>query len=150
MEVILTQDVERLGSVGEKVVVRGGYARNFLIPRGLAVPATASTRAQAGAIQAARARTTQVAEERAKTLAQELERRTWTIAVTAGAQGRLHGAVTSSDIVGLLEKEGLAIERHQIELERPIGQLGIVEVPVRLHPRVKATLKIRVTPQTAA
>ncbi len=149
MEVILTQDVERLGSVGEKVVVRGGYARNFLIPRGLAVPATSSTRAQAGAIQSARARATQMAEERAKTLAQELERRTWTISVTAGAQG-LHGAVTSSDIAGLLEKEGLAIERHQIELDRPIGQLGIVEVPVRLHPHVKATLKIRVTPQTAA
>ena len=142
MEVILVTDVDRLGKAGQKLTIKDGYARNFLIPQGLALPATPSARAQVQTQLAARLRSAQRSRQRAEELAQRLGGLTCTLAVSAGAQEKLHGAVTAARIVQALRKEGITIEKHQIALERPLVHLGEFQVPVRLHPEVKISLKV--------
>lgn len=147
MDVILMQDVPRLGTVGEKVLVKDGYARNFLIPRGLAVSANPRTHAQAQALQAARLRVAQRERERAVALADQIQGRCWVIPVSVGQQGKLHGAVTASDLADLLKKEGLSVEKHEMDLERPLAHLGEFQVPLKLHAEVKAVLRVQLVPR---
>ncbi len=147
MEIVLTQEVDRLGTVGQKVHVKDGYARNFLIPRGLAVSANARTVAQARTLQTARLRVVQLEREKALRLAQQLQERAWVIPVSVGEQGKLHGAVTAGDLAGLLKKEGLSVEKHQVDLERPLAQLGEFQVPLKLHAEVKIILKVQLVPR---
>ena len=144
MEVILVQDVERLGKAGQKVTVKGGFARNFLLPRRMAVSATRGAGAAAHAHLAAQARAAALGRQRAEELARRLEETVCTIAVTVGEQGKLHGAVTAADIVEHLQKQGLTLERHQVRLERALTRLGEYPVPVRVHPEVKAVLRVHV------
>lgn len=143
MEVILTQEVARLGTVGQRVQVKGGYARNYLIPRGLAVPADRRTEAQLQALEIAKARAASSARAAAQALAGQIQQRSWVIPVSVGEQGKLHGAVTAGDLADLLRGEGVSVEKQQIELERPLTQLGEFQVPVRLHAEVRAALKVQ-------
>ena len=147
MEIILTQDVARLGTAGQKLRVKDGYARNFLLPRGLGVPANARTLAQAQALEAIRRRAAEMEREKAMAVAQQLQGRRWVVPVSVGEQGKLHGTVTPGDLVELLKKEGISVEKHQIDLERPLSQLGEFQVPLRLHPEVKAFLQVQVVPR---
>jgi len=145
MKVVLREDVEHLGRKGDLLDVAEGYARNFLVPRGLAMRATKGVVAQAEAMrrnrQARDARDRAAAEELAGRLAASSIR----LGVRAGAGGKLFGSVTSSDLADALAAQtGIEVDRRAIELDEPIKELGPREVPVRLHPDVDATLRVEV------
>ena len=139
------KEVERLGKAGQKVSVKDGYARNFLFPRGLAVAATRGAGRSAQAKLAAQIRVAEVAIQKAGDLARRLEEISCTIPVRVGEQGKLYGAVTAGDIVRALQRQGISVERQQIQLGGSLTQLGEVQVPVKLHPEVKAFIKVVVT-----
>jgi large subunit ribosomal protein L9 len=146
-KVLLREDVDDLGARGEIVRVRSGYARNYLLPRNLAVEATAGN---VKGIESERsALLKKEAKERASADAQseqmgalELEFRR-----KAGEQGALYGSVTSMDVAEALRERGYEIERHRIHLREPLKRVGEYTVPVRLHREVTIDLKIRVAPE---
>jgi len=147
-EVILLQDVEKLGEKGTVVDVSKGYLRNFLIPRKLAAPATK------GAVQAAQSRIE--AEERAardqvekaQENAELLSKTVLTISHQAGDDGRLFGSVTSQNIAdAIAEARGIKVDRHKIHLEEPIKAVGTYMVVVEVADGVTATIKTMVTEQ---
>ena len=147
MEVILRQDVERIGTKGQTVRVKDGFARNFLLPHGLATPATADAVRRVAAEQATvHARLT---KERAylEQLKETLGAKSITITVAAGPDDKLFGAVTNAHIATALQHEGVALEKRKIELPEPITALGVYHVPVRLHPDVIATVNVWVVKQ---
>jgi large subunit ribosomal protein L9 len=142
MDVILLKDVEKVGTAGTVVHVKPGFARNYLCPAGLAVPATPQ---QLKAVEAANRRRLQGArklQEDAEALKRKLESRSLTLKLTLGEDDKPFGSVTAHDVVEALAAEGLAVEKHAIQLEHPLKALGVYDVPVRLHPVVTATLKI--------
>ena len=142
MEVILQQDVQRLGTKGQVVQVKMGYARNFLFPRGLAAPATADALRRASVEQ--RALDARLAKERAylEQRRETLGKHSVTITVAVGPDERLFGAVTNAHIADALQHEGLPIDKRKIELPVPITALGVYHVPVHLHPEVTATVNV--------
>ena len=144
VKVILRQDVATLGSEGDIVGVKAGYARNYLLPRGLAFEATAAALKQ---IEEDRRRT-EVRSKRefleARRRAAQLEGVSLTFHARAGDEGKLFGSITSADIADRLnEQQGLdfQVDRRQIVLEEPIKALGVFPVPVRLHPEVAPEIK---------
>jgi large subunit ribosomal protein L9 len=144
MEVILREDVKSLGKAGELVRVRPGYARNFLLPKGLAYEASEGNKKRIAA--ETRARTTRVEAEKneAQGFAAKLAAVTVTLTGKAGEEGKLFGSVTAPDIADALAKQGLEIDRRRIELEHPIKALGFHSVAVRLHPEVHAEVRVQV------
>lgn len=147
MEVILREDVQSLGKAGALVRVKPGYARNFLLPRGLAYEATEGNKKRIAA--ETRARDSRAVEERAK--AQSAADRLAAVAVTipakAGEGDRLFGSVTAQDIADALESAGHPVDKRKIELSHPIKQLGEHTVPVRLHSEVQAAVRVTVVPE---
>lgn len=142
MEVILRQAVDSLGHPGDIVKVSPGYARNFLLPRGLAYEATAGNRKR---IEQERARLEAAENERrgkAQELAQKLEQVSLTFSARVGEEGKLFGSVTAADITAELEKQGIHVERRQIDLHEPIKALGVYKVPVKLHADVKPEIRV--------
>ncbi len=144
MEVILTQDVEKLGEAGEVVRVRPGYGRNFLLPRGLALLATSGNKAQLEhqrrAIEAEQARLRAEHEKVAK----QIEGTTVSIARKKGEEDKLFGSVSTKDIADALTAQNIEIDRKLIRLDAPIKTLGSHEVRVRFSGAVEATLKVNV------
>lgn len=148
MEVILLKDVPRLGRAGELRRVAPGYARNHLIPKGLAVFATEGAAKELEQQQQLEARREKQVETEAQALAEELEGLTLTIYAKTGEKQRLYGSVTSGDIAEALEKEtGRIIDRRKIELEEPIRQLGIYSLPVRLLSDLSPMIRVDVLGQ---
>jgi len=148
MEVILLKDVPRLGRAGELRKVAPGYARNHLIPKGLAVFATEGAVKELEQSQQVEARREKQLETEAQALAEELEGVTLTIYAKTGEKERLYGSVTSGDIAEALEKQtGKIIDRRKIELEEPIRQLGIYSVPVRLLSDLSPLIRVDVLGQ---
>ncbi len=142
MDVILLKDVEKLGGQGTVVRVKPGFARNYLVPRGLAVAATAQQLAAAESAKRQRLQKAVRAEAEAQTVKRQLEARSLTLKLSVGAEDKPFGSVTIHDIVEALAHEHITVEKHAIHLEQPIKTLGIYDVPVRLHPNVTATLKV--------
>jgi large subunit ribosomal protein L9 len=144
IKVVLKQDVDSLGRGGDVVRVRPGYARNFLLPRGLAVTATAGNLSRLDelkrAAQAAASRT--LAE--AKAQAQTLEQISVKIERSVGDEGRMYGSVTGRDIEEAFAALGQAIDRKKIQIADPIKSLGLSSVTLKLHPEVTARLKVEV------
>jgi large subunit ribosomal protein L9 len=144
INLILREDVPSLGKAGQMVKVKPGYARNFLLPRGLAFEATEGNRKRIEA--EGKARTARADSERAE--AQELANRigamTLDFAAKAGEDGRLFGSITSADIAERLAGEGVTIDKRRIELEHPLKQLGFHSIPVRLHHDVQAEVRVNV------
>ncbi len=142
MEIILRQAVDKLGHPGDLVKVSAGFARNFLLPRGIAVEATEGNKrriAQEKArLEAAEAERRQAAES----LATRLEQVSLTFSARVGEEGKLFGSVTASDIAHQLEGQGFQIEKRQIDLHEPIKALGVYRVPVKLHADVKPEIKV--------
>lgn len=133
MKILLTQDVEKLGGAGEIKTVADGYARNFLIPRGVAVLATEGAMTQARLHGKAEAKRQRLAEEEAASLAEILWQLTLTFKAKAGEKNRLYGSITSSDIVEALEREtGRAFDKRKVQLTGPIRELGVHQVPIKL------------------
>ena len=142
MEVILREDVPNLGTIGDLVKVKPGYARNYLLPRQLAVVADRSNvRAlehQKRVVGAKRERD----RKQAETLAQRLASMRLTIKARAGEEGKLFGSVTNQDIEKALAEQGFTIERRRIRLDEPIKSLGEHTVPVHLSTGVNATVSV--------
>jgi len=144
MDVILREDVKSLGKAGEMVRVKPGYARNFLLPKGLAFEATEGNKKRIAA--EAKARETRLAGEKAaaSALAAKLAVATVALKGKAGEEGKLFGSITAQDIADGLAAQGLEVDRRRIELEHPIKTLGFHSVAVRLHPEVHAEVKVNV------
>jgi large subunit ribosomal protein L9 len=147
MEIILRQAVENLGKTGDVVKVKSGYARNYLLPHGLAYEATPGNLKR---IQQERDRLEAAENERrtaAQTQAERLEAVSLTFSARVGEEGKLFGSVTAADIQQQLESQGFHIERRQIDLHEPIKALGVYRVPIRLHADVKPEVRVWVIKQ---
>jgi large subunit ribosomal protein L9 len=147
MEVILREDIEKLGSRGQIVKVASGYARNFLLPKKLAVAATASNKKIIEQERLAHLRREAKEKSAAEDLARMMTGVVVTIAQKAGELEQLFGSVTSKDIAEGLEQQNYHIERRKIYLEEPIKQLGEFQVPIRLHREVTVEITVRVIPE---
>lgn len=147
MEVILREDVKALGRAGELVKVKPGYARNYLLPKGLAYEATEGNKRRIAA--EAKAREARASQDRAEAqkLAAELGGVRLTLAAKAGEGDRLFGSITAQDIAEALAREGHPVDRRKIELEHPIKQLGEHEVTIRLHAEVHASVRVTIVPE---
>ncbi|WP_435923191.1 50S ribosomal protein L9 [Paenibacillus sp. DYY-L-2] len=145
MKVIFLQDVKGQGKKGEIKNVSEGYAQNFLIPRGLVRPATDGNVKTLENQTAAEVKRKEKEKEEAIALGKKLEEMTVTLKAKAGEGGRLFGAITSKQVAEALEKAGVKIDKRKIDLHEPIRTLGVTQVPVKLHPEVKATFKVQVT-----
>jgi large subunit ribosomal protein L9 len=147
MEVILRNDLDDRGLEGDIIKVKRGYARNYLIPKGIALEATAqnikSLEQQRKKIELRRVK----AMEGALKVQQQLEGMEITFIHKAGDEGKLYGSVTSMDIVSYLEGKDILIDRKKIVLEKPIKELGESKAIVKIYPKVNATLKIIVLPE---
>ena len=142
MDVILRQAVENLGHPGDLVKVSTGFARNYLLPRGVAVAATEGNKKritqEKARLEAAEATRRQTAEE----YATKVEQISLTFSARVGEEGKLFGSVTSADIAAQLEAQGYHIEKRQIDLHEPIKSLGVFRVPIKLHADVKPEIKV--------
>lgn len=146
-KVLLREDVDDLGARGEIVRVRAGYARNYLLPRNLAVEATTGN--VKGIEQERAALLKKEAKERATAEAQSQQMGSLVLEFKrkAGEQGALYGSVTSMDVAEALKERGYEIDRHRIHLREPLKRLGDYTVPVRLHREVTMDLQVRVAPE---
>ena len=149
-KIILRQDYENLGEIGDVVDVKSGYARNFLIPRGIAYRATG------GALRAVEAEkrtweaTQSRLEDEARIIAEKLESVSITIAMRVGEGDRLFGSVTAPMIAEELATQGHSIPRRSIQIDDPIKTLGMFDVPVKLHKNVTTSLKVFVVDEDGA
>ena len=145
MELILRDDVEKLGRRGEIVKVKDGFARNFLLPRGLGMPVTAANKAMIE--KERKAHQARLAKEKSEF--EQLAARVATLRFIAprkvGENDVLYGSVTSGDVAEFLKAKGIEIDKRKVQLEEPIKKLGEHEVQVKLHPEVSARLKVLVT-----
>lgn len=142
MQIILKENIENLGHAGDLINVARGYARNYLLPKKLAIVADAKG---IGQIEHQKRLKQAIKEKHLKDcekMAKGIEALSLTIVRKSGENDRLFGSVTSIDIAEALEKEGVNIERKRIHLEEPIKALGIYHVPIRLHQEVTANLKV--------
>jgi large subunit ribosomal protein L9 len=145
MRIVLRDDVDNLGKKGEIVDVADGYARNYLVPRGLALKASSGSQKQADAMKRNREARQRRDREGAQALAAQFEGRTITIKARAGGEGRLFGSVTANDIAeAVQEQTGADIDRRKLTLDEPLKELGGVDLQVRLHPDVVATIHVEV------
>lgn len=144
MKVILTKDVTALGVLGSVVEVARGYARNYLIPQGLAMEATRGNLAQVEQVKAKYAELRTKEQEAALANVAQLEGVSVTIAQRVGEGERLYGSVTAAMIITALAAKGFNIDRKQLDLPEPIKKLGSYQVPVRLAPEVKAEITVAV------
>lgn len=144
MKIILTKDVIALGSLGSVVEVARGYARNYLIPQGLAMEATRGNLAQVEQVKARYAELRAKEQEAALANVAQLEGVSVTIVQRVGEGERLYGSVTAAMIITVLEAKGFNIDRKQLDLPEPIKKLGSYQVPVRLTPEVKAEITVAV------
>lgn len=144
IKVVLREDVDTLGSSGDVVRVRPGYARNFLIPRGLAVPATESNLARVDELKRAAAARAQKELAGAEEVAKKLGGVSVKIARAVGDENKMYGSVTTRDIEEAFEKAGVTIDRKKLALPEPIKALGLHEVTLKLHPKVSVSLKVEV------
>ena len=144
MEVILREDIERLGNRGQVVKVANGYARNFLLPKRLAVAATDANRKIVEQERQAHLRREAKQKGEAEDLSKLLSGVTVTIAQKAGENDQLFGSVTSKDVADALAAKNFTIDRRKVLLDEPIKQLGEFQVPVRLHKDVTAEVTVQV------
>jgi len=142
MDVILREDVDKLGHAGEVVTVKDGYARNFLLPRGLAYLATDGNKRRLDSEQRLRDRRAAAEVDGARGLAAKLEAVSLSFSMKAGEGDKLFGSVTAGDIAERLQAEGIVVDRKAVELEEPIKALGVYKVPVRLHAEVKPEVRV--------
>lgn len=143
-EVLLLEPVPNVGGEGEKVSVKSGYARNFLIPRKLAIPATRANLRQIEALHQRRAEREAKELEEAQELLSKLENLRLALVVKTGEGGKMFGAVTAQDLVAKIAENGVEIDRKQIHLPAPVKTIGDHSVTVKLHPQVQGELRFEV------
>ena len=144
MEIILRADVQHLGKVGEVVKVKDGYARNYLLPKGLAYPATEANKKRI-AYEGERLVKQQAAEKSlAETEAARLAEVHLTFAAKVGEEDKLYGSITASDIQRKLEELGIKVDKRKIDLAEPIRELGEFNVGIKIHPEVRPEVRVTV------
>jgi large subunit ribosomal protein L9 len=146
MDIILTENVEGLGHIGEMVKVKPGYARNYLIPKKLAVEASTRNLKELEHQKRQIERKAQKMMQASEAIKEQIEKISCEIALRAGEEGKLFGSVTTMELGAKLADAGIEIDRKKIHLEEPIKHLGEYEVPVKLPAGVIATLKVKVVP----
>lgn len=144
MQIILQEDVEKLGTRGEVVEVKEGYARNFLLPRKLALEASAGNMKRLEKMRAVFAKKEAVEKGDAQKLAELLAGVSLELTRKAGETDQLFGSVTSADVSEALAAQGFTVEKRKIALAEPIKVIGEYEVPLKLHREVSATVKLTV------
>lgn len=150
MQVILKQDVDKLGKRGDLVKVADGYARNYLIPRGLAEEATPGKIKKLEEIKKVEERRAQKMEEEAREKSKLLQGKQVTIRVSAGEKGKLFGSVTNAHISeAILEQLGVEVDKRLIKMEEPIKELGLYPIKIKLHTDVEVEMKLKVEAQGA-
>jgi large subunit ribosomal protein L9 len=147
IEVILREDVKSLGKAGEMVRVKPGYARNFLLPQGLAFEATEGNKKRIAGETRARGVRDQAERTEAERAAATLNGVTLTLSGKAGDEGKLFGSITAQDIADALAAQGHQVDRRRIELDHPIKSLGQHTVGVHLHQDVRAEVRVSVVPE---
>jgi len=147
IDVILREDVKSLGKAGSLVRVKPGYARNYLLPRGLAYEASEGNKKRIAAEQKARATRLTAERGEAEKVAARLRGLALTLTAKAGEGDRLFGSITAQDIAAALAEKGEAIDKRKIELDHPLKQLGTHTVAIRLHPDVPAEVTVTVVPE---
>jgi large subunit ribosomal protein L9 len=148
MKIVLHKEVEKLGVPGDVVQVADGYARNYLIPKGYAAPATKGAAKNSNRLRRAHDQKVQKAVLDAREVAAKLTASPLQVTARAGEEGKLFGSVTSADIARELEaRTGATVDRRTVHLAEPIRSLGTHEVTVRLHPEVEATVTVEVAAQ---
>ena len=150
MEVILKEDVVKLGSRGEVVKVAEGYGRNYLIPQKLAIEATAANRAVIEQMKASAVRRAASEKGDAQALGHQVEAVTLSFTRKSGERDQLFGSVTSADIASELEHKGVQIDRRKIQLDEPLKHVGEFNVPVKLHKDVTVQLKVVINKEASA
>lgn len=145
MKVLFKKDVADVARAGQVKDVADGYARNFLIPRGLAVPATSAALKQVADLEAAAARHAAEEEQAARVLKDRLEAQPVVIDAKAGTQGRLYGSITTADVATAIQQQvGASVDRRDLEIAEPVRQVGSYQVTARLHRAVTAAVTIDV------
>lgn len=144
MKVILTQDVYKLGHLGDEVVVKNGYGRNFLIPQGFALPITNANQKLVEHTRAQLAKKRKASIEESQALAEKLASTEVVFTMKAGESGKLFGAVTQKQIMEALHEQGVDLSKKMMQLPQPIKMLGSVEIPVKLHTEVSGIVKVKV------
>lgn len=142
MEIILLEDIETLGKAGSVVKVRPGYARNYLLPNGKAIPSTEANRKQLKTILNQRAARSEKKKAEALAVAAQLESLNLRLPLRVGKDGKAFGAIVTSEIVNLIRAQGVEISKHQLQLEAPLKKAGVYSIPVSLHPEVKSHIKL--------
>jgi len=146
-KILLREDVDDLGARGEIVRVRAGYARNYLLPRKLAVEATSNNVKAIELERAALLKKEAAARATAEGQGEQIGKLVLEFKRKSGEQGALYGSVTSMDIAEALQERGYEIDRHRIHLREPIKRLGDFQVPLRLHREVSIDLQVKVSPE---
>ena len=149
MEVILKEDVPKLGSRGDVVRVAEGYGRNFLLPKKLAIEASAANKAVIEQMKAAAVRRSAKEKEQAEQLAKQFDGLSVSFQRRAGEQDQLFGSVTSGDIAEALEKKGFNLDRRKVQLHEPLKTLGEFTVPIKLHKDVTTHLRVVIEKEVA-
>ena len=147
MKVILTRDLEGYGFFGDIIEVKRGFANNYLIPRGYALPATEGNVKHVQEILRQRRRKLEREKKRAKELAKKLEGVVVEIKKPVGEAGKLFGSVTATDVVNALKEQGIEVDRKTIVFPHPIKEIGVYPITVRLHREVSVEIKIDVKPE---
>ncbi|MFH1287461.1 MAG: 50S ribosomal protein L9 [bacterium] len=148
MKIILIQDVEKLGNKGKVVEVKEGYARNFLIPKKLALIAVSSN---IKLYEAGKARFEKLEKQKvedAKVLAGKIESLSFTISRKCGEEDKLFGSVTSADIQAALKEQGVVIDKRDIHLEEPLKSLGVYNIPFKIYKDISANIKVSIVKET--
>ena len=143
-QVLLLQPIQGLGDEGDTVIVRAGYARNFLLPRRIALPVTQANRKQVDALLKAREARQTKEMEAAREMSAKISKVGIAIAVKTGEGGKMFGAVTANHLIERLKDEGIELSRKQLALPSPIKELGSHAIPVRIHNGIEAELRFEV------
>jgi len=150
MEVILKEDVTKLGSRGDVVKVAEGYGRNYLLPRKLAIEASAGNKAVIEQMKAASVRRSAKEKAQAEELAKQFEGLSLTFTRRSGEQDQLFGSVTSGDVADALAKKGFNVDRRKVQLHEPLKSLGEFMIPVKLHKDVTTHVKVVIEKEAVA
>ena len=148
MKIILQEEIENVGHMGDMIDVSKGFARNFLLPRGKAIEATTRNLKQLEHAKRMVADKAKKAKGETETFARKLVETPVTITVSAGPDGKLFGSVSGKDITEALAKQGIQLDKRKITMEHPLKELGSFVIPVKLPNEVTASLTVNVAPET--